>query len=134
MVECERHHFGIPYLDLTRGVQDIFSYNVEQARGDTHNMIFVFMVHDGLTLQQAVDRVGDMCQQTIETFVENRARVPSWGESIDKDVKLYVDGMQDWISGSLHWSFMTKRYFGDNGAKVKATRIVELYPREDAKA
>jgi alpha-muurolene/germacrene-A/gamma-muurolene synthase len=119
---------------LTKRVQDIFSYNVEQARGDTHNMICVFMVHDGLTLQQAVDRVGELCAQTIDEFVENQARVPSWGGDIDKYVKLYVDGLQAWISGSLNWSFMTKRYFGDDGALVKATRIVDLLPQANTKA
>ena len=87
------------------------------------------MNYDGLNLQQAVDRIGEMCKQTIETFVENQARVPSWGDDIDKDVKLYVNGMQEWIAGSLHWSFITRRYFGDNGGTVKATRIVELLPQ-----
>lgn len=89
-------------------------------------MICVFMINDGLNLQQAVDRIGDLCKQTIDTFVENQARVPSWGDDIDKDVKLYVNGMQEWIVGSLHWSFMTTRYFGNNGGAVKATRIIEL--------
>jgi alpha-muurolene/germacrene-A/gamma-muurolene synthase len=89
-------------------------------------MICVFMTNDGLDLQQAVDRIGDLCKQTIDSFVENQARVPSWGDDIDKDVKLYVNGLQEWIAGSLHWSFMTTRYFGENGGAVKATRIVEL--------
>jgi hypothetical protein len=84
------------------------------------------MMHDGLDLQQAVDRLGEMCKQSIDTFIENQARVPSWGDRIDKDVKLYVNGMKEWIVGSLHWSFMTKRYFGDDGEKVKATRVIEL--------
>ena len=120
---------------LTRSAQqDIFSYKVEHARGDNHNMINVFMAKDGLTLQQAVDRIGDMCKQTIDTFVENQAQVPSWGDDIDKEVKLYVNGLKEWIVGSLHWSFMTARYFGDNGAAVKATRIVELLSPEITKA
>jgi hypothetical protein len=110
--------------------QDLFSYNVEQSRGDTHNMICVFMTNDGLDLQQAVDRIGELCKQTIDTFVENQARVPSWGDDIDQDVKLYVNGLQEWIVGSLHWSFMTTRYFGNNGGAVKATRIVELLSQQ----
>ena len=117
-----------PHLPVTNKArpQDLFSYNVEQSRGDTHNMICVFMTNDGLSLQQAVDRIGELCKQTVDTFVENQARVPSWGEDIDRDVKLYVNGLQEWIAGSLHWSFMTTRYFGDNGGAVKATRIIEL--------
>ncbi|KAF8479287.1 isoprenoid synthase domain-containing protein [Russula ochroleuca] len=120
--------------DLVTWSNDLFSYNVEQSRGDTHNMICVFMINDGLSLQQAVDRIGEMCKRTIDTFVENQARVPSWGDCIDRDVKLYVNGLQEWIVGSLHWSFMTTRYFGDNGGVVRATRIVELLSQESTKA
>jgi alpha-muurolene/germacrene-A/gamma-muurolene synthase len=97
-------------------------------------MICVFMINDGLNLQQAVDRIGDLCKQTIDTFVENQARVPSWGDDVDKDVKLYVNGLQEWIVGSLHWSFMTTRYFGNNGGAIKATRIVELLSQKITKA
>ena len=119
---------------LTKSSQDLYSYNVEQARGDTHNMICVHMMKDGLTLQQAVDRLGEMCKQSIDRFVENLPLVPSWGDRIDRDVKLYVNGMRECIVGSLHWSFQTKRYFGDNGGEVRATGVVELLPRETTKA
>ena len=88
------------------------------------------MTHEGLSLQQAVDRIGEMCKQCIDTFVENKKRIPSWGDSIDRDVKLYVEGMQEWIPGSLNWSFATTRYFGNNGATVKKTRVVDLLPRK----
>ena len=92
------------------------------------------MINDGLSLQQAVDRIGDLCKQTIDTFIEDQARVPSWGDDVDNDVRLYVNGLQEWIVGSLHWSFMTTRYFGDGGGAVKATRIVELLSQEITKA
>jgi alpha-muurolene/germacrene-A/gamma-muurolene synthase len=124
-------HLPVAYKERP---QDLFSYNVEQSRGDTHNMVCVFMNNDGLGLQQAVDRVGGLCKQAIDTFIENQARVPSWGDDIDKDVKLYVNGLQEWIAGSLHWSFMTTRYFGNNGGEVKATRMVELLSHEITKA
>jgi hypothetical protein len=97
-------------------------------------MICVFMTNDGLNLQHAVDRIGELCKQTIDTFIENQTRVPSWGDDVDKDVKLYVNGLQEWIVGSLHWSFMTTRYFGNNGGAVKATRIVELLSQDLTKA
>ena len=60
--------------------------------GDTHTMICVLMMNDRLTLQQAVDRLGEMCKQRIDRFVENLTRVPLWRDHIDRDVKLYVDG------------------------------------------
>lgn len=79
--------------------QDIFSYNVEQARGDTHNMVVILMHHHGLSLQEAVDYVGDLCAQTINTFVENTRRLPSWSPEIDDMVSKYIQGLEAWIVG-----------------------------------
>jgi alpha-muurolene/germacrene-A/gamma-muurolene synthase len=88
------------------------------------------MKHEELSLQQAADRIGELCKQSIESFVENQKRIPSWGDSIDRDVELYVRGLREWIVGSWHWSFVTKRYFGEKVGTVKATRVVDLLPRE----
>jgi hypothetical protein len=99
------------------------------TQGDTHNMIPVVMNEQGLDLQSAVDFVGEMCKQSINRFIDDRAALPSWGVKIDRDVSVYVDGLANWIVGSLHWSFMTERYFGTNGAKIKAGRVVNLLPQ-----
>lgn len=114
-------------------MQDVFSYNVEQARGDTHNMIVIVMQTQGLSLQEAVDFVGDMCKQSIDRFVQAKARLPSFdcGGRIDREVAQYVKGLEDWIVGTLHWSFESTRYFGTIGHIAKKTRVVELLPRVD---
>ncbi|KAK1231745.1 Anterior gradient protein 3 [Marasmius sp. AFHP31] len=120
--------------DLVTWSNDIFSYNVEQARGDTHNMIVILMVHYGHTLQSAMDFVGEKCRNCIDNFKATRENLPSWGPEVDDVVQRYVKGLQDWIVGSLHWSFQTTRYFGSEGQAVKNTRYVKLLPvREDAK-
>ena len=110
--------------------QDIFSYNVEQSRGDTHNMIVIAMHIQDLSLQEAVDFVGDLCKQSIDRFIDAKSSLPSFdfGGPIDRDVAQYVQGLQDWIVGSLHWSFQSERYFGKSGQIVKKTRIVDLLP------
>lgn len=134
------------------GGQDIFSYNVEQARGDTHNMIPVVMHEQGLELQEAVDFVGyasssplplpalpsytnhppasrsEMCKASIDRFVSSRAALPAWTPAVDAALARYADGLADWIVGSLHWSFVSERYFGADGAAVKAARVVRLKP------
>ncbi|KAI3595869.1 terpenoid synthase [Moniliophthora roreri] len=85
--------------DLVTWSNDIFSYNVEQARGDTHNMIVILMKCRDLTLQEAVDRVGEMCRETIDNFSATRENIPSWGPEVDDIVERYVKGLQDWIVG-----------------------------------
>ena len=113
-------------------------------------MIAIVMSTEHLPLQDAVDFVGTMCKAAIDRFIENKALLPSFshldsvyptltlsGErrepgSIDEDVKKYVQGLQDWIVGSLHWSFETERYFGRMGHVAKRTRIVQLLPQRAA--
>ncbi|KAF8635373.1 hypothetical protein AX15_000378 [Amanita polypyramis BW_CC] len=116
--------------DVVTWSNDIFSYNVEQSKGDTHNMISVVMKERGLDLQSAVDFVGDMCKQSIDRFNKERAELPCWGPDVDQEVTIYVQGLADWIVGSLHWSFETERYFGKNGREAKKTRVVKLLPQK----
>ena len=93
-------------------------------------MIPILMTHHKLSLQEAVDYVGNLCKQTIDGFIENEKHIPSWGEEVDKEVAIYVKGLRDWIVGSLHWSFMTERYFGTTGSHVKESRVVKLLPKK----
>lgn len=116
-------------LKLTNTSQDIFSYNVEQSKGDTHNMIPVVMNEQDLDLQSAVDFVGDLCKQSIDRFNNDKINLPSWGAKIDKDVGVYVNGLANWIVGSLHWSFESERYFGKDGKEIKVSRVVNLLVR-----
>jgi len=91
-------------------------------------MIPVVMNERGLDLQAAVDFVGEMCKSAIDRFKTERANLPSWGLEIDRQVVIYVQGLADWIVGSLNWSFESTRYFGIHGHKIKKTRVVELLP------
>jgi len=91
-------------------------------------MIAVTMRHHGMALQEAVDFVGDLSKQSIDRFTEDWARLPSWGPEIDAQVQVYVQGLADWITGSLHWSFDSERYFGRKGGQIKKDRIMVLAP------
>lgn len=109
---------------------DIFSYNKEQSRHDTYtNLIAVLMREQGLDLQDAVDYSGQLCKSAIQRFEDNRAILPSWGEEVDRQVAIYIQGMQDLIVGTLHWSFDSARYFGKDGETVKRERFIKLLPK-----
>ena len=92
-------------------------------------MIVVLMREQGLDLQGAVDYVGTLCKGTIQRFEDNRAMLPSWGRELDKQVAIYVEGLQNWIVGSLHWSFDSERYFGKEGLQVKQNCVIKLLPK-----
>lgn len=91
-------------------------------------MVAIMMHHHGMTLQEAVDFVGDLCEKTFDRFTEDRARLPSWGPEVDAQVQVYVQGLADWIVGILHWSFDSERYFGKKGLEIKKSRVIDLAP------
>ena len=94
-------------------------------------MIVILQENYGMELQEAVDYVGEMCRLTINNFIENKKHVPSFGcPKLDQDVAGYIQGLQDWIVGSLHWTFMSERYFGTEGAEIKKHRYVKLLPKK----
>jgi hypothetical protein len=118
-----------PIADFCSANQDIFSYNVEQSRGNLHNLIAIIMHNDNVGLQTAVDRAGDMCSAALNKYIETRAKLPSYGSEIDAQLAAFLHRLESWISGSLEWSFMTPRYFGEKRNEVKKTRWVKLQSR-----
>ena len=62
-------------------------------------MIHILLKYHDHSLQSAVDYVGELCMQSIDTFSANKKQLPSWGPEIDHKVARYVKGLQDWIVG-----------------------------------
>lgn len=109
--------------------QDLYSYNIEQSKGDNHNFLAVLMKHCGMDLQSASNEVGEIVNARVDSFMKQRLNIPSWGPDIDKHVSAYIDGLAQWIPGSFAWSFETKRYFGSAVEEVRVTKIVNILPR-----
>lgn len=107
-------------------LQDMFSYNAERSRGDTHNIVAIIMHHEELDLQGSIDRAGDMCRAVMDKYIETKGKLPSYGAVLDKQVAAYMQGLESWMTGNIDWSFVTRRYFGDEGAEIKRTRSVTL--------
>ncbi|KAI0325772.1 terpenoid synthase [Cubamyces sp. BRFM 1775] len=126
--------FSTMYLaatDMVCVANDLYSYNMEQAMGAGHggnNLLTVLMKHKGLDLQGAVDYVGEYWKTLVERYLNAKRDLPSWSEEIDKDVAQYAVAMEDWVIGSMDWSFESPRYFGAVREEVKGTRVVHLYP------
>lgn len=118
--------------------QDLYSFNVEQSRGDTQNLVFVVMKSvDGCDVQTAMNKIGQLIMHRLGDYLDDKANLPSWGPEIDDDVKRYCQGLEDWVIGSLQWSFQTERYFGRVVDQVRDDRTVTLlrrYTDDDAPA
>jgi len=105
------------------------SYNVEQARGDNHNILTVVMKENGVDLGGALSWVMTTYEQILSKFEEQRCKLPSWGRAIDSEVKRYVDRMCIWIRGHDCWSFESERYFGTKGVEIQRSRTMPLLPK-----
>ena len=95
----------------------------------TNNVMSVLMKHKQLDIQGAADAVGVHFKGLIDTFLEAKASLPSWGAEVDAQVAQYAVAMEQWVIGNLNWSFETQRYFGHARHETKRTRVGQLYPR-----
>nr|BBH51499.1 putative sesquiterpene synthase [Clitopilus sp.] len=118
-------------VDLVCWTNDVYSYDMEQSKGIAgNNIVTVLMRNRNMSLQQASNYIGQHCETLMDRFVSSQVRLPSWGPVVDREVRLYIQGLGAWIKGNLDWSFETQRYFGPMHEEVKSTRLVTLRPRE----
>ncbi|KAH9945295.1 terpenoid synthase [Epithele typhae] len=117
--------------DMVCWANDVYSYNMEQARGLAgNNIVTVLMREHAIDLQAASDRIGAHFGALMDTFVRTRAALRSFGSpALDAAVARYVEAMGHWIIGNLDWSFISARYFGAELPTVRATGVVTLSPR-----
>ena len=103
---------------------------MEQSKGQSAcNLITVIMNQNNLDMQSAVDLVGAMCKEVFDRFMDlKHNKIPSWSPEVDEDVRIYVEGLADWMVGTLHWSFESERYLGKEAQKVRETLVVQLLP------
>ncbi|KAF7328550.1 Terpene cyclase [Mycena venus] len=117
--------------DLVCIANDIFSFNVEQARGDIHNAVIVVMHERGLSMQQAMDFVGTWYRDTIEELWTAMRDVPLCGSiAIRNRVKMYFAAIANWVTGNHEWSLDCDRYFPMGRGSVESGMIVPLPRRE----
>lgn len=116
-------------INLIAIVNDLNSYLMEQSRGlATHNLVTVVMHEIKLDHVGAMDWLEVHIKAVAKHFLENYARLPSWGEDIDGRLKRYIDGLGYWVRGNDAWSFESQRYFGARGPEIQQSRWVTLQP------
>ena len=125
--KCKQDISRPAHINTELRPQDVYSYNMEQARGIAgNNIVTVLMQEKGVDLQTAANLVGEHTYQLMTRFTEGKKRLPSWGIEVDAAVAAYVRAIECWIKGNLDWSFETQRYFGPRHTEVKQTLVVEL--------
>lgn len=112
--------------------QDVVSFNVEQARGDIHNIAIVLMAERGFSVQEAMDFVGDWYQSRSRHFVLLLDFL--WGSQSDKDpghveLRSYLLGLATWVTANYEWSFESQRFFGAQHKEIYEKKCVDLLPK-----
>ena len=112
--------------------QDIYSYNVEQSRGDDlHNMVTIIMHQYNLDVRGAMAWIGEYNDRIASSFIGTMSQIPSWGAEIDAQVARYVRGLGMCVKGSDQWHWESHRYFGTRGVEIMKHRVVDLLPQVD---
>ncbi|KAG6899646.1 hypothetical protein C0993_008366 [Termitomyces sp. T159_Od127] len=118
-------------IDLITLSNDLYSYNVEQARGDKgHNIVTILMQHEHFTLNEAITWLGTHASKLVHSFLNDLSHVPHFGPEYQADVERYLNGMGNWVRASDCWSFESGRYFGTEGLEIHKSRKVILLPQQ----
>ncbi|KAK3301877.1 terpenoid synthase [Chaetomium strumarium] len=119
--------------DLISIGNDLYSYNVEQARGDeSHNLVTVTMTTLDCILQEAYNQIGMLHDALAAEFLDLRNNIPSFpeeSEAVNRAIREYVDGLGNWVRANECWSFEGGRYFGCDGVRILKDRTVALTPK-----
>ncbi|KAF7332895.1 Terpene cyclase [Mycena venus] len=114
-------------LDLICVGNDILSFNAEQARGDTHNAVIVVMQERELSIQEAMDFVGQWYQQTIEEFCAAMLDLPPCPSfTIRNRVKMYFAAIANWVTSNYEWSLRSGRYFHAGEDPLESGWVIPL--------
>lgn len=73
-----------------------------QKNGVEHNIV-LRLCDLGLTMQEAVDKVGELLRDSFEKWHTSRAQIPSWGGLIDENVHKLLNVYRNLALGSLYW-------------------------------
>ena len=114
-------------------LKDIYSYNLEQMRGDDlHNIITCVMNEHHTDVNGAMLWVENFILGVAERFHNALAALPQWEEPLNSQVKEYYDGLGQMMRAHDDWSFESERYFGNKGLEIKENRWMLLLPKKSA--
>ncbi|KIY61575.1 terpenoid synthase [Cylindrobasidium torrendii FP15055 ss-10] len=106
---------------------DLYSYQREVATGDPmHNIVDVAMQVHGMHVQDAIDWVAKKVTDRMAKYLKLSKEIFWDDRSLDTQVRIYISGMANWITGNQCWSFEGQRYFGKDVEKVRKERKVML--------
>ncbi|WP_232666419.1 terpene synthase family protein [Pseudonocardia sp. TRM90224] len=97
-------------------IQDVLSFEREQANGDLHNLVLVVEQQFGYGRQRAIDEIRNMIDEHVQQFLAAEARVPALlaelelAEELAEHLRTYVTTMRLQIRATDEWCRTSSRY------------------------
>ncbi|MER5890848.1 hypothetical protein ABT160_44110 [Streptomyces sp. NPDC001941] len=90
--------------------QDILSLRKDLAEGETENLVHVFASELHCSLPQAMTAACAFFEEKMRRFDEVADEVKASPLGRRPDVRLFVDGLNDFTSGLIEWTSCSARY------------------------
>ncbi|QGA20885.1 hypothetical protein EYB26_008595 [Talaromyces marneffei] len=112
---------------LTILINDILSLQKEFRVGQLENMVILYMYHEGLTLEEALDVMLDLIREHYVLCTAAEQRIPKTGNlKLDADVQTYIVGCRDLAIGTAYWSYNCERYFKFHQINEKREVLLDM--------
>jgi hypothetical protein len=97
--------------------------------GVEHNIICL-LKRQGFSEQEAIDKTGDLMDICQRDWSDALAKLPSWGEQVDQEVRRYIDVCRDVARANLNWRYVhmdvIMRSDSDLLTFLVASRVVDI--------
>jgi hypothetical protein len=84
-------------------VNDVLSYRKDLELGVDFNLITLLMNKDRFSVQQAMERIGEMTEDCYRQWYLALAGLPSYGEEVDREVMEFVEVCRAIAHRNLYW-------------------------------
>ena len=101
------------------------SFNREHTREDDHNLIAVLMFNLKYDMLEALQWLSSRHRELVEETLQCVNEEIPWKLGTGTEIALYVEGLLNWVRAENSWAFESWRYFGENGARIRESRMVE---------
>jgi hypothetical protein len=99
-------------IDSITLVNDPYSFRKEIYTADTVNSVWLLMHRDGITLQEALNRLAALVSENERKILAARDRVLSGPLGQRDDVRAYVTELEHLASGNAEFHAISTRYHG----------------------
>ena len=93
-------------------MNDIFSYEKEVLTHHSRfNLLAVLQEVDGIPFSEGLDYAVRILNEYTAAFMDMYERIPHFDDAtINRNLRLYYEGLANMINGTWHWQLSTNRY------------------------